>query len=192
MTQILSVRAYSRWRKAKGLKGQSHTSVQRAIRDGRLFQSLVRTEDGKTKIDAEAADREWARNTNAAQARGPGSSDAEDGDQGELFPGSQTAIPDDTAADRSNVRRRLAQAQAAQALYRAKLTRLEYEEKAASLVEKAAVASAAFQIGRTVRDALLNFPDRLAPLLAAEDSTTTIHEILTREITEALEALSTG
>ncbi|HEX3759540.1 MAG TPA: hypothetical protein VHW23_12575 [Kofleriaceae bacterium] len=58
----LSLRAYARHRKARGLTGTTHGAVQAAIRAGRLATSL--TTDGQI-ADAERADREWSEATHA-------------------------------------------------------------------------------------------------------------------------------
>ncbi len=49
---------------------------------------------------------------------------------------------------------------------------------------------AAFTRGRTVRDNLLNIPDRLAATLAAETDVDRVHHLLSVEIRKALEELA--
>lgn len=72
----------------------------------------------------------------------------------------------------------------------AALRKLEYEEKSGKLVDAESVKIAAFNKARALRDTLLNIPDRIAPILAAEANETKINEILTKEIRSALESLS--
>lgn len=60
----MSVRAYAARRKAQGLPGGSHVAVLNAIKGGRLKDSV---RAGKI-VDADLADREWAANTNYAEA----------------------------------------------------------------------------------------------------------------------------
>lgn len=50
----------------------------------------------------------------------------------------------------------------------------------------------AFEVGRRVRDALMVIPNRLSALLAAEQDRHKVHEMLEKEIRQALEYLSSG
>ncbi|VTU36206.1 hypothetical protein [Variovorax sp. PBL-E5] len=52
--------------------------------------------------------------------------------------------------------------------YNAMLKRLEYEEKEGTLVELALAEQVLFEGGRAARDAWLNFPSKIGPMLAAE------------------------
>ena len=49
---------------------------------------------------------------------------------------------------------------------------------------------AAFRRARIVRDGMLNLPDRLAAILAAEHDTTKVHTLMTTEIRTVLVELS--
>jgi len=72
---------------------------------------------------------------------------------------------------------------------RARRAELEVLELTKILVPAKDVKDAAFETARRVRDALLNIPDRLAALLAAEQDRIRAHELLTKEIRSALERL---
>ena len=61
------IRAYAKYRRARGLPGGNHESVRRAIASERLERS-VRIVDGATRIDFALADREWADNTDLSKA----------------------------------------------------------------------------------------------------------------------------
>lgn len=74
--------------------------------------------------------------------------------------------------------------------YKAALLKIELDEKTGRLVEAEAVKAAAFGKARAVRDALLNVPDRIAPILAAEEDPQRISEIMTTELKTALEELA--
>ncbi|HMU54836.1 MAG TPA: hypothetical protein PKA61_07510 [Nitrospira sp.] len=84
----------------------------------------------------------------------------------------------------------LAQSQRKKEEFRAKLVELEYEERVGTLVRKDEVEKEMFQIGRLVRDAVLNVPSRLAGIIAAESDQRKVHDLLERELRQALEALS--
>lgn len=76
--------------------------------------------------------------------------------------------------------------------FKAELARLEFEERIGKLVSVEKVEAEAFRTGRQVRDAMLNIPDRVAGILAAETDQRNIHVILTKEIRQTLEALADG
>lgn len=94
---------------------------------------------------------------------------------------------DDPAASNNPA---IAKSQAKKEEFRAKLVELEYEERVGTLVRKDEVEKEMFQIGRLVRDAVLNVPSRLAGIIAAESDQRKVHDLLERELRQALEALS--
>ncbi len=73
--------------------------------------------------------------------------------------------------------------------YQAELAKLEVDHRRGELVAADAVKKEAFSTAKTVREALINIPDRVANLLAAENDASAIHMALTQEITQALEGL---
>jgi phage terminase Nu1 subunit (DNA packaging protein) len=77
-------------------------------------------------------------------------------------------------------------------IYRAKMAKLNFERMDGALVPAKDVTTAAFEKARTVRDQLLNIPSRVSPILAAETNAAKVHEILDKEIRQALEVLSAG
>ena len=89
----------------------------------------------------------------------------------------------------ASVDRTLASAQFRKETALADLREMEVRRKRGDLVEKVKVEAEAFRCGRTVRDALLALPDRLAGVLASESDQKKVHAILTKEIRQALEAL---
>jgi len=146
-------------------RGVSHTAVEKAVKQGRIRT----TPDGK--IDAEEADRDWSRNSSPVNAprQAP-----------------RTTEPNDGAARGPTY----AQSRAVRELYLARLAKIEFEERAAKLVSRDEVTVAAFTKARTIRDNLLNIPDRVAAMLAAESDPTQVHQILSDEIRKALIELS--
>ncbi len=83
----------------------------------------------------------------------------------------------------------LAEAQAEKERYKAKLAKLEYEEKIEKLVDRESIEREAFRVARVVRDAMLSIPDRLAALVTAETDQAKNHAVLTKEILAALKGL---
>ena len=142
-------------------RGVSVSTVQKAIETGRI--STLPT----GQIDSDVADEEWARNTQthapAVDRRGQADEDAE------VFGASQYT-----------------KARAVREHYQARLAKIEYEERIAQLVSGDEVQVAAYNKFRQFRDAMLNLPDRLAAMLAAESEAAKVHESLTVEIRKAL------
>ena len=142
-------------------RGLSHTAVQKAIKQGRIQLTSER------KIDIEQADRDWLRNTSPMNAPQP-VANIEAVGSGPSY----------------------AQSRAVRELYLARLAKIEFEERSHKLVSRDEVKVAAFSMARTVRDSLLNIPDRIAAMLAAESDPTRVHHILTEELRRALIELS--
>lgn len=74
--------------------------------------------------------------------------------------------------------------------FKAKLAKLEYEEKSGKLTDAARVKNDAFKAGRIIRDELLAIPDRLADVLAEEDDPGTVGKLLQDELEAILNELS--
>jgi hypothetical protein len=66
--------------------------------------------------------------------------------------------------------------------YLARLAKIEFEARSGRLVCRDEVTGAAFTNSRTIRDNLLNIPDRIAAILAAESDHVQTHRILSDEI----------
>lgn len=75
---------------------------------------------------------------------------------------------------------------------RAKLLEIKARIEAGKYIAVDDVKAAAFNRARVVRDALLNIPERLAAMLAAEGDERRVHQILATEIRAALEELKDG
>lgn len=74
--------------------------------------------------------------------------------------------------------------------FRAKLAKLEYEEKSGKLTDAARVRNDAFKAGRIIRDELLAISDRLADVLAAEDDPATVRKVIFDELELVLNRIS--
>jgi len=146
-------------------RGVRLSAVQKAIQTGRIQT----TPDGR--IDSEQADADWEARTRPGQGRA-----AHRG----------TEPPRTDAAGGLDYFK----ARAIRESYLARLAKIEFEEKTAKLVSRDEVQVAAFTLARTVRDNLLNLPDRLAALLASESDADRVHQILTEEIRKALDELA--
>lgn len=139
MSNLISPAEYARRR------GVSREAVSKAIDKGRI--STIAGNNGRKMIDPEVADIQWAKNTDTAQAARANSPKAA------AAPPSRDE-PQGTAYWLAHTRREIAAA-----------NREEILEKKlrGDLVDRARVESAAFGIGRMLRDAVLGLPTQLAP-----------------------------
>jgi len=160
-------------------------AVQKAIGSGRI----EKTSGGQ--IDSDAADAQWSSRTaprpasasnrprppersQTAPPTGPASVPP-----GEPRPEARSELSPATGADYSRAR-------AVRENYLARLAKIDYEERTGKLVSKGEVQVAAFNRFRQFRDQMLNIPDRLAALLAAETEPGKVYETLASEIRKAL------
>jgi hypothetical protein len=82
------------------------------------------------------------------------------------------------------------QAKTAREVYEAKNAQLEYEERTGKLIKLDAVRSAWAAKITGARDALLQIPSRIAPVLAAESDIVVVTAMLEGELRQALAELS--
>ena len=92
------------------------------------------------------------------------------------------ALPDDAIPE-------LNESRARREHYQAELAKLQVAQQRGELVPADEVKKAAFQVGRSVREALSNLADRLSHQLAGETDPTVIHGLLSDEHRDALLAL---
>jgi hypothetical protein len=144
------------------LRGVAHYAVQKAIKAGRI----TTLPDGR--VDSDVADREWEDNTLARPPR----------DLGRQHPGDED--PGNFGASQYT------KARAVREHYQARIAKIDYEERVGKLVPKDDVQIAAFNKFRQFRDHVLNLPDRLAAMLAAETEAAKVYEILASELRKAL------
>ena len=164
-TARLSFRAYAK------LRGLSPEAVSKAVRLGRI--RCHTDEDGVKYLIQDEADKDWEENTDKAFQR-------KDLDEEELERREPEISVEGSTYSNSRALRES---------YQAKIARLEYEKLSGSLVPIEEVKAEAFKLSRTVRDAILNIPDRISAQLAAESDQHKVYSILTDELTRALEEL---
>ena len=142
-------------------RGVALSAVQKAIETGRISAQP----DGR--IDSEKADVDWEQNT--TRHAPPIVKRGQDEDDASIFGASQYT-----------------KARAVREYYQARLARIEYEERVAKLVAKDEVQVAAFNKFRQFRDHMLNIPDRVAAVVAAETEAAKCYEVLATEVRRAL------
>ena len=86
----------------------------------------------------------------------------------------------------------LADAEKKEKIFKAKLAELKYLEASKQLVSVDRVKRQAFEMGRKIRDAILNVPQRVSAEVMTAKKQFDIEEILNREIIEVLKLLSDG
>lgn len=160
----LSISAYARHR------GVSHVAVLKAIKSGRIEKEP----DGT--IDVAKADVAWAKNTSPAQKRRKDTATVQ----------ALSARPA-TETPALNHGPSYAQSRAVKEAYHARLAKLSYEEKSGALIKTDVVKVAWFNTLRVLRDRILNMPDRMAPIMAAESDPKIIRDFLDKELRQALE-----
>lgn len=142
-------------------RGVALSAVQKAIETGRISTQP----DGR--IDSEQADVDWERNT--TRHAPPIANRGQDEDDVSIFGASQYT-----------------KARAVREHYQARLAKIEYEERTGKLVPKDEVQIAAFNKFRQFRDHMLNIPDRVAAVVAAETEAAKCYEVLATEVRRAL------
>lgn len=177
----MSLRAYARHR------GVSLRAVQKALASGRI----AARKDGR--VDPALADANWARNT-APRPRPASKPDKKAPIKDVTSPASPQSARhhSDPPRRESPEPPRLesgleySKARAVREGYLARLAKIDFEERTEKLVSADEVRVASFNRFRQFRDGMLNIPDRLAAVLAAESDPRKVHELLSTEIRKAL------
>ncbi len=186
------------------VRGVSQAAVSTAVKTGRIAAAVVE-KDGRRLLDRELALELWEKNTRHKHhgphkqiGRAPRPKPAPDAPSPapqspppaqkqtpEQLKRSVALLPDDQVPDLQTSRERREH-------YQAELAKLQVDEKRGELVAVEAVKKEAFTLGRVVRDALLNIPDRVSHQLAGEIDPAAIHQMLSKEMQQALEGLANG
>ena len=175
----MSLRAYAKHR------GVSLRAVQKAIKSGRIAAR------GDGRLDADVADADWARNT--APRPHPSSQPTKPAAPLQSAPHHHHSDPPRReASDPPKLESGLeyARARAVRETYQARLAKIDFEERTEKLVSADEVRVTSFNRFRQFRDGMLNIPDRLAAVLAAEKNPRQVHELLATEIRKALTEFS--
>lgn len=194
----MSLAEYARYR------GVSKAAVTLAVQAGRI--TPITGEDGKRRIDSDAADIQW--NENSASYGGPRKKGVKSGPDLKEIPlpkakktpppaPVKASAPPPSAPEGEDPPQSgglpgpsYAQSRAIREAYAARMAKLEFEEKSGRLIGVDKVKVEAFKVARTVRDAILNIPDRISNELASfAGDPGRVHQRLTEELVLALEEL---
>ena len=189
-----SLRAFATWAKAQGMSSDAVSYYHRQKSAGRLVMviqagkelvdfeaslaSLRATSDPDKAYMAEVNDRQREAHRGPAVAMIPGTTDDGIGDAEE-------------PAGRARQSGTYMQAKTAREVFDAKMSQLDYERESGKLISADAMRSAWATKVANVRDALLQIPSRLAPVLAAESDLIVVTNKLETELRQALAELST-
>lgn len=160
-------------------RGVSGVAVHKWISEGKLGQlgEAVQKSGRQYLIDSEKADMFLELNQKVTMQQ-PG------------LPLPDPAGPADGGPGKKENKSRYNAARTLDAEYAALLRKHEYQIETGVYVLAAEVQLAAYNLARTTRDAVLNVPDRVAPILAAEMDPRKVAELLTTELQQALEELT--
>ncbi len=165
----ISIRAYARHR------GVTDTAVHKAIRAGRI------TPEADGTIDADRADREWARNSDApktgTRAKAAKAAVPEGGGDG------PAALPTGGAS--------LLQARTVNEVVKAQTNKVRLARLKGELVDRPQAIAHVFKLARSERDAWLNWPARISAQMAAKlvVDPHTMHVALEAAVREHLQEL---
>ena len=145
----ISIRAYARHR------GVTDTAVHKAIRAGRI------TPEADGTIDADRADREWARNSDVPKA-GTRATAAK-----VVVPETGTPSNDGPAALPTGGTS-LLQARTVNEVVKAQTNKVRLARLKGELVDRPQAIAHVFKLARSERDAWLNWPARISAQMAAK------------------------
>lgn len=149
LTMGISIRAYGRHR------GVTDTAVHKAIRAGRI------TPEADGTIDADRADREWARNSDAPKA-------------GTRAKATKVVVPEsgtpstDGPATLPTGGTSLLQARTVNEVVKAQTNKVRLARLKGELVDRPQAIAHVFKLARSERDAWLNWPARISAQMAAK------------------------
>lgn len=165
------------------IKGCAKGTVTAATKT-RIAAAVVE-KHGKRWLDRDLALELWNKNTkathNAKVSQADPIEEPAPRDARELRARLE-ALPDDAIPE-------LNESRARREHYQAELSKLQVAQQRKELVPAEEVKKQAFQIGRSVREALSNLADRLSHQLAGETDPAVIHQLLSDEHRDALLAL---
>ena len=148
----LSIRAYARHR------GVSHVAVKKAIDSGRI------TPEADGTLDPQRADAEWAKNTEApragTRARPVRATVPQETTASAPAGDTHTALPTGGAS--------LLQARTVNEVVKAQTNKVRLAQLKGELVDRSQAITHVFKLARAEREAWINWPNRITPILAAE------------------------
>lgn len=184
--------------------GVSDTAVRKAIAAGYIVNGVIGLDTKRPKIDVEVACEEWGKPVVNAPEAGPEKSPvppiAKPAPKPKPVPVSVVIDPededdedDDDLPDPENLGdlTTMVEAKRVEAVLKAKKLKIQIAEMEGRLVDKEAVYKKLFDKGQQVRAAIMAIPDRITANLLACKSVVEANNLMTDELMQALEKLST-
>jgi excisionase family DNA binding protein len=172
--------------------GVSRGAVYGAIQAGKLAQSAVQVrEPGKKnavwRIDEATALSEWAQHSSPGDARTPPRLRNKLRQARKEGAGDKEYAPDQSG--KKTVPNK-AQSDALNAAIKAEMAQLELDEKRGTLVQRAQIDAALFEVGQQFRMAVMALPDRVIDSIYSAEDRDEAHQILAEAIAQMLENLA--
>ncbi len=182
MSEWVSLREYAR------RKGVSDTAIRKSIKAGKISLALrTNPKNGRPEINPAIADDEWSRNHNPMQERTTRSGVP----NASIHGGQANEAPASASGAYSQVgEQTLAAAKRATAVYKAKMSELEYKQKAGQLIDAEKVRRSLYEFGAQVRERVLKVPDLVVDRVLATKTRNEAHIMLMTELNSALESLT--
>ncbi|MBF0354955.1 MAG: elements of external origin [Alphaproteobacteria bacterium] len=174
---MMSVRAYARQR------GVSHVAVLKAIQSGRIPQEP----DGT--IDPAKANASWEAQSDPAKRPAPSAKQAPKQPANAQSP---PPLPAASANQPPPPGMSFAQARTAHEIAKAQRARIQVQRLKSEMVERASAMNLVFKLARQERDAWINWPARVAALMAAQMGieVSVVQKILETQVRAHLDELS--
>jgi hypothetical protein len=163
--------------------------VSRYCRDGRLRGAAVKTKRGRWQIDPEKADAALNELLDPAYAKPRPWKTGKAAASKWKIPGEEKKA---TICDAGLAGVGYHRARTENERYKAALNKIRWQTSTRDMVQRREVERAAFDVGRAVRDAVLNVPARVAAVAAGEADQFEVEKLLTKELKKALDELSSG
>lgn len=171
MSELISVREF-----ARGI-GCSDVAVHKAIKTGKIVKGYVKRDGLPGKINAAVAAQEWGKHFDPSYDRNPNIRSN--------FGRGAAPPPSDERTTKS-----LAEIKRLTAEVRLQAEAIELKRKKGDLVDKKAVYTALFAMGRELKNNIMNIPDRYIDAILAAPTRNDAHTVLTNALIEALETMT--
>jgi len=162
--------------------GVTRPAITQAVTAGRISDAVVEV-NGKKFLDLETALYLYNKNTRRTTAATNKVPPPQAPKTRKEVKDRVDFMPDDEIPD-LNVSRARAEH------YKAEISKLQLMESRKDVVPAALVKKEGFEVGRVIREALMNLADRLSNQIAGESDPRMIHKMITDEHRIALEELS--
>lgn len=169
--------------------GVTHKAVQDAVKYERIKPEKIEKR-GKRSLyhfDPEKCKRDWKNNSSLIRR----ATRKEEGKGCQPAHAEKNRKSDPGISQKSDkTGKKYHEARATKENLQAQLAEMELDAKKGQLIKREVVSTTFFNIAKEVSKSMLNIPDRVSPIIAAETDILTINNILTAEIKNALSALS--